>query len=65
MHRELQQLAGGAMPLTSDDPLLSARYESELAELGVPEDRRRQAAERVIEAIDKTLRDPRGQWSPR
>ena len=62
VHRELQQMADGAIPPTSDDWLRSARYESELAELGVPADRRRQAAERVTEALDKTLRDPRGQW---
>jgi hypothetical protein len=38
------------------------RYVAELAELGVPADRRDAAARRVFEAVRRTLADERGRW---
>ena len=65
VHRELQRLAreGGGMP--PDERARSAllrRYGAELAELGVPHDRRETAADRVLEAVRLTLADERGRW---
>jgi ATP-dependent helicase/nuclease subunit A len=75
VHRELQRLARGAH--TSPDGAqaqsaltgrpqepqqLLARYTVELAELGVPHDRRQAAAQRVLEAVQRTVADERGRW---
>ncbi len=38
------------------------RYHDELAELGVPADRRADAVERVATAVQRTLADERGRW---
>jgi ATP-dependent exoDNAse (exonuclease V) beta subunit len=65
VHRELQRLAraGGALPAELHDvEALQARYLSELAELGVPLDRRPAAVLRVLEAVRRTLADERGRW---
>jgi ATP-dependent exoDNAse (exonuclease V) beta subunit len=62
VHRELQRLArGGAAPLQKDDRV-PERYASELAELGIPADRRAEAVSRVIAAVQRTLADERGRW---
>jgi ATP-dependent helicase/nuclease subunit A len=60
VHRELDRLVrAGAERMT---PPHRARLCAELAELGVPPDRCEAAVERVIAAIDQTLRDERGRW---
>jgi ATP-dependent exoDNAse (exonuclease V) beta subunit len=41
---------------------IAARFAAELDELGVPEERRPQAVERVFEAVERTLADERGRW---
>jgi hypothetical protein len=38
------------------------RYVDELAELGVPAERRPEAAERIATAVSRTLQDERGRW---
>jgi ATP-dependent exoDNAse (exonuclease V) beta subunit len=38
------------------------RYAAELAELGVPYDRRSAAVEKALEAVRRTLADERGRW---
>jgi ATP-dependent exoDNAse (exonuclease V) beta subunit len=61
VHGELQRLSrGGAADM--DDPAVLARYSAQLAELGVPADRRVAAAERVRNAVRRTLTDERGRW---
>ncbi|MGB7903737.1 MAG: PD-(D/E)XK nuclease family protein, partial [Steroidobacteraceae bacterium] len=65
VHRELQRFAraGGALP--GDEAGRHAeqrRYAAELAELGVPYERRTAAAARVLEAVRRTLADERGRW---
>ena len=75
VHRELQRLARGAhaapegaqvQPAMTGRPQeprqLLARYTVELAELGVPHDRRQAAAQRVFEAVQRTVADERGRW---
>ncbi|HET7202154.1 MAG TPA: UvrD-helicase domain-containing protein [Steroidobacteraceae bacterium] len=69
VHRELQRLARGGGTVVPDgaqaqqqQQQLLARYVVELAELGVPHDRRRAAAERVLEAVRRTVADDRGRW---
>ncbi|MCE3285752.1 MAG: hypothetical protein K0R70_2008, partial [Steroidobacteraceae bacterium] len=65
VHRELQRLAreGCGLPRSgATAPPLLARYAVELAELGVPQDRRQAAAERVIAAVRRTVSDERGRW---
>jgi ATP-dependent helicase/nuclease subunit A len=65
VHRELQRLAREGCGLPPSGPAaqpLLARYAAELAELGVPRDRRQAAAGRVIEAIRRTVADERGRW---
>jgi ATP-dependent helicase/nuclease subunit A len=61
VHRELLRMSRGA------DPQLSGgrarrRYLSELAELGVPLERRAAAVEQVAVAVERTLEDGRGRW---
>ena len=61
VHAELQRLAEGA----GDDALLAisaGSYGGWLAELGVAEAERAAARARVIEALQRTLADPRGRW---
>ena len=62
VHRELQRLASERAIADPQDHRLRARYETELAELGVPVERRTHALERVVTALQRTLNDPRGQW---
>lgn len=62
VHRELQRLARGDAGPRADDPWTLARYAVELAELGVPADRRAAAAARVHEAVLRSLADDRGRW---
>ncbi len=61
VHRELQRLAklGEAGPV---DERAHGRWLAELAELGVPGERREAAVARVAEAVRRTLDDPRGRW---
>jgi ATP-dependent exoDNAse (exonuclease V) beta subunit len=66
VHRELQRLAreGARLPEAGPGLLaLAARHATELAELGVPEDRRDAAAQRVLQALQRTLDDERGRWT--
>jgi ATP-dependent helicase/nuclease subunit A len=65
VHRELQRFAreGGALP--GDEAgrhAVQRRYAAELAELGVPHERRMAAAARALEAVRRTLEDERGRW---
>jgi ATP-dependent exoDNAse (exonuclease V) beta subunit len=65
VHRELQRLARESGRMPPDERERSAllrRFEAELAELGVPYDRRAAAADRVLEALRRTLADERGRW---
>jgi ATP-dependent helicase/nuclease subunit A len=62
VHGELQRLARGDAASDANDTALLARYTVQLAELGVPADRRSAAAERVRDAVRRTLVDPRGRW---
>ncbi|MDH4165324.1 MAG: UvrD-helicase domain-containing protein [Gammaproteobacteria bacterium] len=65
VHRELQRFAraGGALPGDEAGRLaVQRRYAAELAELGVPYERRTAAAARVLEAVRRTLADERGRW---
>ncbi len=65
VHRELQLHARGAGVNPEDATVRHAllrRYASELAELGVPHERRAAAAVRVLQAVTRTLADERGRW---
>jgi ATP-dependent exoDNAse (exonuclease V) beta subunit len=65
VHRELQRLARGLGPLQLADVqcrALQRRYTAELAELGVPHERRDAAAAKAVDAIGRTLADARGRW---
>jgi ATP-dependent exoDNAse (exonuclease V) beta subunit len=65
VHRELQRLARGPAPSQLDDALshaLQRRFTVELAELGVPHERRAAAAAKAVDAIGRTLADARGRW---
>ncbi len=65
VHRELQRFAreGGALPGDeSGRHAVQRRYAAELAELGVPYERRAAAAARALEAVRRTLEDERGRW---
>ena len=62
VHRELQRLARGVPAPDADDEWVRRRYTNELAELGIPADRRAEAVDRVIAAVRQTLGDPRGRW---
>jgi ATP-dependent exoDNAse (exonuclease V) beta subunit len=61
VHRELERLTRGAAPVAGLD-LPSQRFAVELAELGVPAERRGAACQRVSDALERTLHDPRGRW---
>jgi ATP-dependent helicase/nuclease subunit A len=65
VHRELQRLARNGSALPDDEHerrALRHRYVAELAELGVPGERRAAAAARVLDALRRTVTDPRGRW---
>ena len=64
VHRELLRIAGGGAGPSARAPGSAAarRYRDELAELGVPDDRRADAVERVATAVKRTLEDERGRW---
>jgi ATP-dependent exoDNAse (exonuclease V) beta subunit len=62
VHRELQRIAFGGTDGGVDDVAARRRYDDQLAELGVPAERREAAAARVAEALERTLADERGRW---
>ena len=64
VHRELQRLTKAAAATVTDHDAAEwlRRYVVELAELGVPADRREAAAQRVLDAVRRTLADDRGRW---
>jgi ATP-dependent exoDNAse (exonuclease V) beta subunit len=65
VHHELQLLARGQGAVPDGEAVRGAllrRYAAELAELGVPRERRDEAALRVLRAVERTLADRRGQW---
>jgi ATP-dependent exoDNAse (exonuclease V) beta subunit len=63
VHRALQRAAAGATGFeVATAPSLRDLYAIELAELGVPAERRTRALERVVAAIERTLHDERGRW---
>jgi ATP-dependent exoDNAse (exonuclease V) beta subunit len=65
VHRELQLHARGQGIVPEGDAVRRAllrRYVAELAELGVPHERREEAAARALRAVSRTLADERGQW---
>jgi ATP-dependent helicase/nuclease subunit A len=65
VHRELQRFARDGDAWPGDDVghhAVQRRYAAELAELGVPHERRATAVEKVGEAVRRTLEDPRGRW---
>ena len=62
VHRELQRAARDGVRTDAADPRVRARWEHELAELGVPRELRAAATERVASALQRTLADERGRW---
>ncbi len=64
VHRELLRAARHAAGSAAgaSGPATLGRYRDELAELGVPADRRTEAVERVATAVRRTLDDDRGRW---
>ena len=65
VHRELQRFARAGGGLPGDDAgrrALQRRFAAELAELGVPHERRSAAVARVLEAVQRTLDNERGRW---
>jgi ATP-dependent helicase/nuclease subunit A len=65
VHREFQRLARGQVPVglvEESRRALQRRFIAELAELGVPHERRDAAAARAVDAIDRALADTRGRW---
>ena len=62
VHRELERMTRGAAALTANRRVPLQRYALELAELGVPAERRAEAGRRVGDAIERTLLDARGRW---
>jgi ATP-dependent exoDNAse (exonuclease V) beta subunit len=62
VHRELQRLARAGADTKLGDELTRRRYRDELAELGVPEERRAAAVDRVVRAVRRMLEDERGRW---
>lgn len=65
VHRELQRLTREHVSLPTEAAGLQSllqRYVAELAERGVPHDRREGAAGKVLEAVRRTLADERGRW---
>jgi ATP-dependent helicase/nuclease subunit A len=64
VHRELLRIARGGAVHSAGIPASATmrRYDDELAEFGVPADRRTDAVQRVATAVQRTLEDPRGRW---
>jgi ATP-dependent exoDNAse (exonuclease V) beta subunit len=62
VHRELLHLARGDARAGPAEQAARQRYHDELAELGVPADRRAAAVDRVAAAVARTLADDRGRW---
>jgi ATP-dependent exoDNAse (exonuclease V) beta subunit len=62
VHRELQRAARDGLRPDATDPEVRARWEHELAELGVPRALRGAAVDRVATAVERTLEDERGRW---
>jgi ATP-dependent helicase/nuclease subunit A len=62
VHRELQRIGRDAVRPDAADESLRRRWLDELAELGVPQDRRAAAVERVASAVTRTLQHERGRW---
>jgi ATP-dependent helicase/nuclease subunit A len=64
VHRELLRIARGGAEASAgvSAPATTRRYHDELAELGVPADRRADAVQRVVTAVQRTLADERGRW---
>jgi ATP-dependent exoDNAse (exonuclease V) beta subunit len=63
VHAELRRLtAQPVLPAAQDLDRRASRYESWLAELGVPPGERPVAEARILEALERTLADPRGRW---
>ncbi len=62
VHRELQRIARDGAAGGGGSALTRRRYLDELAELGVPAERRPEAAERIATAVSRTLDDERGRW---
>jgi ATP-dependent exoDNAse (exonuclease V) beta subunit len=62
VHRELQRIARDGTAVGGSVAVTRRRYVDELAELGVPAERRPAAAERIATAVSRTLEDERGRW---
>jgi ATP-dependent exoDNAse (exonuclease V) beta subunit len=62
VHRELQRIARYGAAGGGRAAVTRRRYVDELAELGVPAERRPEAAERIASAVSRTLQDERGRW---
>ncbi len=62
VHRELLRLARGGARAGPAEEAARQRYQDELAELGVPADRRAAAVDRVAAAVARTVADDRGRW---
>jgi ATP-dependent exoDNAse (exonuclease V) beta subunit len=62
VHEEFERLAGAALPAGSGPEGRDAAWSRRLAELGVGEQQRGAALERVRRALEATSRDPRGAW---
>jgi RecB family exonuclease len=62
VHRELQRIARDGAAGGGSAAVTRRRYGDELAELGVPAERRPEAAERIATAVRRTLQDERGRW---
>lgn len=62
VHAEMDRWSRGALPGPDDINASRQRFERLLASLGVPVVERSTAAQRVIEALARTLADPRGRW---
>ncbi len=64
VHRELEQITRRDLESIRSDSWRArrGRFLAELAELGVPPEHREPAVERIITALERTLRDERGRW---
>jgi ATP-dependent exoDNAse (exonuclease V) beta subunit len=62
VHRELQRIARDAVRPVTSEAHLRHRWRNELAELGVPPERRAAAVELVATAVERTLTHERGRW---
>jgi ATP-dependent exoDNAse (exonuclease V) beta subunit len=62
VHRELQRVARDGLQPGAGESRVRARWEHELAELGVPKELRSAAVERVASAVERAWQDERGRW---